>query len=85
MEILCFAENGYQHILETKKVKAEIGIAHLSAFMGERELDIEVNLMPGQELYLLKTMDNPVNQIRQTILVRSREENPSYRLRIEVK
>ena len=60
-------------------------MVHFSAFTGEKKLDITVNLMPGQELYLLKTMDNPVNQIRQTILVRSREESPSYRLRIEVK
>lgn len=82
---LGFTENGYQHIQETKKVEAEIGMVHFSAFTGEKKLDITVNLMPGQELYLLKTMDNPVNQIRQTILVRSREESPSYRLRIEVK
>lgn len=81
---LGFDTNGYQHVLETKRVKAEAGNALFSATVGGKELKINVNLALGQELYLLKTMDNPVNRTRQTILVRSREENPSYGLRIEV-
>lgn len=81
---LGFDTNGYQHVLETKRVKAEEGTALLSASVGGKELKIKVDLASGQELYLLKTMDNPVNRTRQTILVRSRGENPSYSLRIEV-
>lgn len=81
---LGFRDNGYQHVLETKRVTDAAGRAVVQGKLHEKRLQISVNLADGQEMYLLKTMDNPVNKTRNTILLRSREENPVFRLRIEV-
>ena len=68
---LGFSENGYQHIIETKKVITDDDTVVLQAVFGEQQMKIEISLEKGQELFLLKTKDNPVNQIRQSILVRA--------------
>lgn len=82
---LGFADNGYQHILEIKKVRTGEKTVIIPAVSEKIALDITVELAGGQELYLLKTMDNPVNKIRNTILVRSIAANPHYHLQIKVK
>lgn len=41
-----------------------------------------VDLAGGNELYLLKTMDNPVNKIRNTILLRNKGTDQQYHIRI---
>ena len=50
---------------------------------GGWKLDIAAELEEGQEIYLLKTMDNPVNQIRTTILIRSNSKDPRFHLTIK--
>lgn len=81
---LGFDANGYQHILETKKVRSGEKTVIIPAVSGNIALYIAIDLAEGQELYLLKTMDNPVNQTRNTILVRSNAANPHYHLQIKV-
>ena len=82
---LGFTVNGYQHILETQKVMADKNRVNISAVSENIALELIVDLADGQELYLLKTMDNPVNQTRNTILVRSNAANPHYHLQIKAK
>ena len=82
---LGFDTNGYQHILETKRVKADSSKVVIPVSSGDIALDLVVDLAAGQELYLLKTMDNPVNKTRNSILVRSNAANPHYHMQIKVK
>ncbi|MDO4324588.1 MAG: heparinase II/III family protein [bacterium] len=81
---LGFHDNGYQHILETKRVKtAGADSAVLYGKVGDRMLKIIVSLGDGQELYLLKTMDNPVNRTRNSILVRHKGADAKYQLTMQ--
>lgn len=80
---LGFRKNGYQHILEVQKIKTKEKTVLLKAVSKSFTLEIETELGEGQELYLLKTMDNPVNRIRNTILIRSVSKNPEFHLRIK--
>lgn len=68
---LGFSENGYQHVIETKKVHTDDDTVLLQAVFNGQQMKIQISLEEGQELFLLKTKDNPVNQIRQSILVRA--------------
>lgn len=80
---LGFDKNGYQHVLEVKKVKTQSDCVILTGDAGGQKIKVTVDLNGGHELYLLKTMDNPVNKIRNTILLRHTGADPEYRLRIE--
>jgi len=80
---LGFAQNGYQHILEVKKVKTDESHVVLHAKVDDVRLNIWIDLTGNHELYLLKTMDNPVNKTRNTILLRNTGTAPRYRLKIE--
>lgn len=80
---LGFDKNGYQHILETKRVLNCPEMVKLKAFSPAVSLEIEVKVQTNQELYLLKTMDNPVNLTRTTIMLRSKDQNPCYHLKIK--
>ena len=79
---LGFNENGYQHVLEVKKAETRGEQAVLYGTSGGKKLKITVDLKDHQ-LYLLKTMDNPVNKIRFSILLRHTGADPQYHLRIE--
>ena len=81
---LGFSENGYQHVEETKKVLVLGDKAVLWAVFGELRMKIELQLENGQELFLLKTKDNPVNQTRRSILVRARGEKVRYSMQLTV-
>lgn len=80
---LGFEKNGYQHILETKRVRTREDHVVLHASVEEVMWSIWIDLTGNHELYLLKTMDNPVNQRRNTILLRNRGVSPHYHLKIE--
>lgn len=81
---LGFHENGYQHIVDIKKVKVDGGQVRLMAGLAGKALNVIVDLEENQELYLLKTMDNPVNRIRNTVLIRSTGVNPRFHFTIEL-
>ena len=49
-----------------------------------KKMEAVLSLADDQELYLLKTMDNPVNQIRSSILIRSHCANPTYQMVLKV-
>ncbi len=81
---LGFKRNGYEHILEIKKVKKRGEQALIYAQADGQRLKATVDLSGGKELYLLKTMDNPVTRIRTTLLVRGTGTEPYYHLRLEL-
>ncbi len=75
-----FKNNGYQHIVDTKKVVSNTKYVELYAVSGEFRFQIGIELKEEQELYLLRTMDNPVNRVRNSILIRSYKSNPEYEI-----
>ncbi|HBG12491.1 MAG TPA: hypothetical protein DDX68_13465 [Clostridium sp.] len=79
---LGFEKNGYQHILETKRVKTNENHVVLRAWAEDVMWSIWIDLTGGHQLYLLKTLDNPVNQRRNTILLRNTGTSPHYHLKI---
>lgn len=81
---LGFSENGYQHVLETKKVKTDQNAVVLRAQLGAESMQVRVDLQEGQELFLLKTKDNPVNRIRNTVLIRSVGDKATYQMQLTV-
>lgn len=80
---LGFQDNGYQHVLETKKAKTNGTLTELYAVSDDQRLKVTVDLSGGYEMFLLKTMDNPVNKVRHSILLRYIGEDPVYHLSLE--
>lgn len=79
---LGFDKNGYEHILETKRVRTEKDHVVLHVSAEDMRWNIWIDLSGGHELYLLKTLDNPVSQRRNTILLRNTGITPHYHLKI---
>lgn len=79
---LGFEKNGYQHILETKRVITKENQAVLYIKAEDAMWSIWIDLTGGHRLYLLKTLDNPVSQTRNTILLRNEGTAPHYHLKI---
>lgn len=66
--------------MDTKKVVSNTKYVELYAVSGEFRFQIGIELKEEQELYLLRTMDNPVNRVRNSILIRSYKSNPEYEI-----
>jgi hypothetical protein len=79
---LGFEKNGYQHIHEAKRVKTNENHVVLRAMVEDVVWRIWIDLTGNHQLYLLKTLDNPVNQKRNTILLRNTGTSPHYHLEI---
>lgn len=50
--------------------------------MEEWPIKIELTLEDGQEVFLLKTKGNPVDQIRTTLLVRAAGRRATFRMKL---
>lgn len=79
---LGYRENGYQHITRTQRVVARGGTVELDAALDGLTLKIQVTLDEGQELYLLQTKGNPVDQTRVTLLTRAVGRDPVFRVKL---
>ena len=80
---LGFDRNGYQHIQKTSRAVTE-GTVLLTAEAEGTAFTVSVDLAPGQELYLLRTLDNPVSQTRNTLLIRGRGVEQTFRMNIKI-
>jgi hypothetical protein len=81
-DVLGYSNNGYQYIKmlrkddATKKFELSNGSVHINiGFEGSEDYD----------LYIMKTMDNPVSDTRITFLLRSKEEKPVFNMQINCK
>lgn len=81
---LGFQDCGYQHVQETKRIVSDADVLVLNGHLNEKDWTITVD-QKGKEVYLLKTLDNPVNQTRTTILIREKGTNVVFHLTMEVK
>lgn len=79
---LGYDANGYQHVVEVKRLAPGGETVTLDALLGEHAMQVELTLEEGQEVYLLKTKGNPVDQIRTSLLVRATGRNPTFRIKL---
>lgn len=80
---LGYRENGYQHVLSTQKV---VGAPDQVTLTGKAD-GLTVILVfdtKGKEVFLLETMDNPVNVRRTTILLRETGKEITYNMTMRV-
>ncbi len=66
---LGFKSNGYEHIVSVKRVKTDGKSVQFNFFKNLKLISYDVDCT-NKEVFLLQTMDNPVNKTRTTILVR---------------
>lgn len=80
---LGFSSNGYQHVLETHRIITKSKAITFTAKVDELNIRI-VLCLNNKELFILKTMDNPVNITRTTFLLREKGKEVKYNLRLEM-
>ncbi len=78
---LGYTENGYQHVLSTKKVVAAGDSVVVTATSGGVTATMTVDTA-GKEMFVLETMDNPVSEKRTSILLRETGANITYKMQI---
>ncbi|MFI3166602.1 MAG: heparinase II/III family protein [Bacillota bacterium] len=76
--------NGYEHIINAKEVICENDKAVITLTAGDITCEYEVDAK-GKKVYLLTTMDNPVNKTRSTVLVREIGKNVEFKSVINFK
>ncbi len=82
---LGFNENGYQHVSNVKRVVTSADEIVFDAVLNNKSITIKVDSSGNKEVYLLKTLDNPVNKERTTILVREKGTVIEYNMSMEIK
>lgn len=80
---LGYQENGYQHIQQIQRVISQDDVIIIPAKLKSKALSIQIDAK-DKEVYLLRTLDNPVNKTRSTILVRAKNEKVVFHLKMEI-
>ncbi len=81
--MLGFESNGYQHVLEVKKIITKSPAICFNASVGNVLMKI-VLCLNNKEIFILKTMDNPVNITRTTLLLREKGKNITFNMKLEM-
>ncbi len=80
---LGFNDNGYQHVIEAKQVITKSSAITFDACVDNVKMKI-VLCLNNKELFILKTMDNPVNITRTTLLLREKGKDVTFNMNIEM-
>lgn len=80
---LGFKENGYQYVKDVMKYNKKTGVLTLEAKRSNQNIAIDLDLK-DHELYVAKTMDNPVNKERTTIIIRGNGKNICYKMSLRI-
>lgn len=80
---LGFSDNGYQHIKDVRRFTAR-GPVVLALEAGGVRLCLTVTPEDGQEVYIMRTMDNPVDRTRTTLMIRSQGQSNKFHLNMEI-
>jgi oligo-alginate lyase len=77
--------NGYQHLFTVQEIVREQGLDSvvLEASDGNVRVVLTVALAAGQRLFLCKSMDNPVNRMRSTMIIREIGKSVRFDVRAE--
>lgn len=81
---LGYNDNGYQHVLSTKKVVGTPDTVTLVAVADGLTVTAAYDTR-GKEVFLLETMDNPVSSKRTTILIREKGKTATYTMKMSIK
>ncbi len=82
-ENLGYKDNGYQHILSSKKIKTNSDTLILNLTQADNKYRLLIDTI-DKDIFICKTMDNPVNKTRTSILIRSVGKKANYNLKLEV-
>ena len=80
---LGFKENGYQYVKNVMKYNKKTDFLTLEAKRSKQNIAIDLDLK-DHELYVAKTMDNPVNKERTTIIIRGNGKNICYKISLRI-
>ncbi len=80
---LGFKENGYQYVKDVIKYNKKTDVLTLEAKRSNQNIAIDLDLK-DHELYVAKTMDNPVNKERTTIIIRGNGKNICYKMSLRI-
>lgn len=80
---LGFKENGYQYVKDVMKYNKKTDVLTLEAKRSKQNIAIDLDLK-DHELYIAKTMDNPVNKERTTIIIRGNGKNICYKMSLRI-
>lgn len=80
---LGFKENGYQYVKDVMKYNKKTDVLTLEAKRSNQNIAIDLDLK-DHELYIAKTMDNPVNKERTTIIIRGNGKNICYKMSLRI-
>ena len=80
---LGFKENGYQYVKNVMKYNKKTDFLTLEAKRSNQNIVIDLDLKE-HELYIVKTMDNPVNKERTTIIIRGNGKNICYKMTLRI-
>lgn len=80
---LGYSSNGYQHIQDIKILQTDGEKLTIPCTLNDKSINITIGTL-NKEVYLLKTLDNPVNKTRSTILIRAKGKDIKFDLKLEV-
>lgn len=80
---LGFKENGYQYVKDVMKYNKKTDVLTLEAKRSNQNIAIDLDLK-DHELYVAKTMDNPVNKERTTIIIRGNGKKICYKMSLRI-
>ena len=80
---LGFKENGYQYVKDVMKYNKKTDFLTLEGKRSNQNIAIDLDLK-DHELYVAKTMDNPVNKERTTIIIRGNGKNICYKMFLRI-
>lgn len=80
---LGFKENGYQYVKDVMKYNKKTDFLTLEGKRSNQNIAIDLDLK-DHELYVAKTMDNPVNKERTTIIIRGNGKNICYKMSLRI-
>lgn len=80
---LGFKENGYQYVKDVMKYNKKTDVLTLEAKRSNQNIAIDLDLK-DHELYVAKTIDNPVNKERTTIIIRGNGKNICYKMSLRI-
>lgn len=74
---------GYQFLMNVNRIKDFDGILTFKRF--DEEFTFNITELEEKEVFIMESYDNPVNHKRITLIIRQKEQNAKFELRLEVK
>lgn len=83
-EAIGFERFGYEHIKDVLALIPDHSKVELYWRKGEQVLKSTIELEDGATLYHMKTLDNPVNHLRDTIMIRKKAQHATFKIQWQI-